>query len=760
MLEFLLKYSPVVIQNGQFALKNWPSFLIIAGVVLALVLALGWAYRKTTLPINRGLKSMLLALKFAAIGLLLYTLLEPVITVSAIVPQKSSLLLLVDHSKSMSIEDAKNKSARLKYTANLLGDTKVPGMISRLEKNFKIQMFKFSSEVAPLRDALSASAEGGSTHLGKSLKFAAEVAEQGAVAGVLLFTDGANNGEDDPLETAVLLKNKNLPVYAIGVGSEQAEDIEISKVTANHSAIENSVVEIFALIKNKNFENRPVELELREDGAIVKKQTETLKGSTTRVTMKFSPQKRGFIRYTLNAVAHKNESIKENNSKSFLIDNRSKRARVLYIEGYPRAEFKYIRRALEHDESIELVSLLRTGPDKYYRQGIKDQNELKDGYPKTKEQLFKYDAIIFGSVEADFFSQKELENTQEFVAQRGGGFLMLGGVHSFAQGGYSSTPIEEMLPVELPYQNGTGLAPLPTFRDKFKLVLTTDGLRHPILQLSTLESENASLWQNLPELEGYNPLGRAKPGASILAVHPLSEMDNPKIILAQQRYGSGRTMMLATSSTWHWQMGMPHEDTSHERFWRQTLRWLALSSPKPLEVHADKESYTPFEQVTLKVDSRDSSYNYIEDATIKAIITTPSGQVVELPFNWSSNGKVEYIAAYHPEETGIYLVEISAYSAKGDMLGKTETAFFVESSQAEFSNAQLQSGTLKRIADLTGGKYYHEDESQTLPEEIAVRESSYSKLVEYDLWDMPLIFLLAIVILTVEWYARRTKGLS
>ncbi|MCG8605950.1 glutamine amidotransferase, partial [bacterium] len=489
-------------------------------------------------------------------------------------------------------------------------------------------------------------------------------------------------------------------------------------------------------------------------------QTEILKGSATRVIMKFSPQKRGFGRYTLTAIANEEESITENNSKSFLIDNRSKKARVLYVEGYPRYDFKFIRRAMDGDESVELVSLLRTGTDKFYRQGIKDQNELKDGYPSTKKDLFQYDAIIFGSIEADFFTKKQLENTLEFVSERGGGFLMLGGAHSLGQGGYGGTVIEKVLPVELPISTSSSRISPATFSDRFKLVLTPDGLKNPILQLAAVQSENAAFWDKFPDLEGYNQLGRAKPGATVLAVHPLSEIDNPTIIMSQQRFGRGRSMVFATSSSWIWQMGMHHQDMSHERFWRQTLRWLSLASPSHLEGHLDKEMYIPREEVTISVDVRDSTFKVMEDAKIKATVTTPSGKSVEIPFKWSSNGTVEYKGFYQPEDVGMYKVDILAYSSDGSFIGKTESAFFVEPSKAEFTHAQLQTGLLRRIAEVSGGKYYHESEAEQLPDEISVIESSYSKIVERDLWDMPLLFLLAIVILSVEWFYRRSKGLS
>ncbi|MFQ5677206.1 MAG: glutamine amidotransferase, partial [bacterium] len=590
MLEFLLKHSPVVFSEGDISFRLFPSLIVLLGIVSLFGVLLWLLYRKTTLQLNQTFKGFLIGLKFLAILLLLLMLLEPVVTVSKVVPRKSSLVVLVDDSKSMSIADADGVS-RSAFTKRLLGTADNRGLLRQLKENFKIQLYKFSSEIGHLQETEHLTADGDATDLARGLGFATEIADQGAVSGVVLLTDGVNNSDEDPLELAAVMKNNGLPVFVVGVGSEDSKDLELSKVAANHSVIENSVVELSALIKNKNFARKKVELELREDGHLVKKQLVDLQGTATRTALKFSPQKNGFLHYSLTVVGDEDESIKQNNQKSFLIDNRNKTARVLYVEGYPRTEFKFIRRAVDGDPSIQLVSLLRTGAEKFYRQGIANQQELKNGYPSNKKELFEYDAIIFGSIEAEFFTTKQLEQTLDFVSQRGGGFLMIGGSQAFGQGNYSNTPIEKLLPVELPFHNRNS-QPLPaTFRNKFKLSLTPEGYRNPILQLASTESENRALWEKLPDLEGYNPLGRAKPGATVLAVHPLSEGGNPKIILAQQRFGRGRSMVFSTSSSWLWQMGMSFEDMSHERFWRQVLRWLALDSPEPIECHLDKETY-------------------------------------------------------------------------------------------------------------------------------------------------------------------------
>ncbi len=760
MFEFFFKYSPVVFSQGTLASNYRLSVFMLLAVMFVFVLSLWVIYSKTTIEISNPLRVTLISLKFLALAVLLFLLLEPYVTISSVVPRKSSLIVLVDDSGSMSIQDSRAGKKRSDYAQALLGNAESPGLLHEFSRNFKMQVYKFSAGVDHLEQTSDLSTDGSATDLAEGLSFAADIGKAGAVSGVVVLTDGVNNGGADPLEVAALMKNNKLPVFTIGIGSEDSKDVELSKVTANRSVIENSVVEVASLLKSHGVGERAVELELREDGAILRKQTVRMKGSATRSTLKFSPRKKGFVQYSMKVIAGENETIPDNNTRSFLIDNRKKKTRVLYVEGHPRAEFKFLRRALDGDAGIELVSLLRTGEDKFYRQGISSQDELKDGYPASREALFEYDAILFGSIERRFFTEAQLELTAEFVARRGGGFLMLGGAQAFSRGGYAGSPIDKILPVQLLSSDETSHNSASQFRDTYRLLLTPDGYRSAVMRLASEPGENRALWDRLPNLEGYNALGRAKPGATILAVHPFSESDNPRVILAQQRFGRGRSMVFATSSSWFWQMSMPHTDMSHERFWRQMLRWLALPTPEPVEAKADRETYVPGQMVTLHTDVRDSTFQPVRDAKVTARIKKPGGDSAELNFKWAAGGKLSYESKFSPDNEGVYVVEVEARTRENELLGRTETAFLVEESKAEFNNAQLQSSFLKRIAEVSGGKYYHQDEALSLPAEISVRKSSYSKLMDHDLWDMPFWFALVLVILCVEWYVRRHYGLS
>ena len=136
-----------------------------------------------------------------------------------------------------------------------------------------------------------------------------------------------------------------------------------------------------------------------------------------------------------------------NNTVARLVNVESDQRRVLYVEGEPRWEYKFIRRAEDDDHSVQLVSMLRTTENKIYRQGIDDPKELADGFPTKAEDLFKYQGLIIGSVEANYFTPAQQDLIQQFVDVRGGGALLLAGSSSLADGGWSASSMANLLPV-------------------------------------------------------------------------------------------------------------------------------------------------------------------------------------------------------------------------------------------------------------------------------------------------------------------------
>ncbi len=761
MLEYFLKFSPAVYQQGQWYLRWQPALFVLVLLAVGFLLFALYSYTRTTSPLRDRWRYALSVLRFTTFALILFCLLEPVLSVSTTVPRKSSVLLLVDDSRSMAIEDEAGGGSRLHEVSEWLGENE--GALTELGKNFRVETFRFSDRVSPMASLKDLRANGAATDLSRAVEFAVKQARQGALSGVVLITDGAASRGGDPLPVAAKLTAQKVPLFTVGVGSKAANDVQIAKVEAQRSVLENSALEISAVLQTRSGAgaNRTVEVELRDEDGLVQTQSVRLGERSTRVTMQVVPDQKGFVKYTLSVPPLKGETIVANNEMSFLVNTRDRTARVLFVEELHGWEFKFIRRAMDGDNAILLTSLTRTGPEKYYRQGLQHQDELKNGFPTNRRELYGYEAVILGSVPAKDFNDAQFALLRDFVLERGGGLLMLGGPKGLAQGGYAATPLVDLLPVELDVSGVIDAQGMPQLsHERFSLTLTSDALASSIMQLDPEPAANRRHWELMPKLSGFNPVGAAKRGASVLAVHPLHTPTSPRIIFATQRVGRGRSAMLATSSTWKWRMGLTHTDQSPERFWRQLLRWLSLQAPEPVSITLDRDNFAPGETVTMTIEARDSSFVADREANLSVTVRTPDGRSQFLSAAPVLDRPGVFQAEFTAQSNGVHAIDVLAGGHDGKSLGRTESAFFVEPSRAELANADLQNSLLQRMAEIGGGKYFHLSEADELPQSIAVTKSAYSRVTEQEIWDAPIFFLAIVALLAAEWFIRRSRGLS
>src|SRR5205814_1402534 len=225
---------------------------------------------------------------------------------------------------------------------------------------------------------------------------------------------------------------------------------------------------------------------------------------------------------------------------------RDRKEKILYCEGEPRPEMKFINRAVTDDKNLNVTILQRTAENKYYRINPSNKDELIGGFPKTREELFAYRGLILGTVEAAAFTPEQLRMIADFVSKRGGGLLMLGGRRSFAEGGWTGTPVGEALPVVLDVKPNISLSELAVRP-------TRAGTTSPVTQIASDEPTSQKRWNELPPLTTVNPVHTVKPGATLL----LSALDSKKqdqVVLASQRYGRGKTIAFPVQDSWQWRM--------------------------------------------------------------------------------------------------------------------------------------------------------------------------------------------------------------
>jgi uncharacterized membrane protein len=494
-----------------------------------------------------------------------------------------------------------------------------------------------------------------------------------------------------------------------------------------------------------------VRLTLRESGKVLASREVVLKndGAQQTESLLFDAGVAGAKTLEVKADVLAGEENPNNNSVTRLVNVESRKPRVLYIEGEPRWEFKFIRRAVEEDRSLQLTTMLRTTQNKVYRQNVADPKELEQGFPAKVEELFGFQGLIIGGVEIGYFTTTQQELIRNFVDRRGGGVLFLAGRTGLAEGGYASSPFADLLPVTLPSKRGTFV------RDVASVELTAAGRESLVCRLEENPDRNADRWKKLPQLANYQEVGTAKPGAVPLAeFSPGGRGKFPLLVV--QNYGRGRTAVLATGGTWRWQMQQELADRSHEMFWQQLLRWLSdtpgrviASTPHP--VLSDDST------VHLRAEVRDSTYLPMTDGHVQARIMGPGGVsgTVELLPEPVNPGV--YSADWTAEGTGSYMAEIVA-TRGAEETGRDTLMFMRQDGVAENFRAEQNRELLEKLASETGGRYWRPNEVAKLPEEVSYSEAGITVRETRDLWDMPAVFLLALMIRSAEWLLRRKWG--
>lgn len=756
------------LQEGNLSFAYGISPYLFGLLVILIFVGVWFTYTRTTRPISKGWKSLFVTLRSLVLILLLFCLLRPVITTTQVSPQETYLAVLIDDSQSMSITDLTDDQSRRDAVTRALFEN---GLLDELSGSFQIRSFRFDKTTERIAGGDGLGREGTTSSIEQALQYVDDQLNGLPLGAVVLVSDGADNSEVDPGIIAQEFGARQIPIFTVGVGQENIpQDIGIVDVTAAKTVLEGSVFNISVALNHQGYEGQSIELSIRDSDTVVESDVVVMgaEGVTRRFELELTPERPELIVYELDVALQLDEIITENNSYQFLVDNREKPALdILYIEGHPRNEYKFIRRAVEDDKSLRLATYLQTGPEKYYRQGIESPTELSSGFPRDRETLYQYEAIILGDIAKTFFNNDQLQMIDDFVAERGGGLLMSGMVDEE----FINTPIADILPITLVEEGflpahlrgGIRRGDHPT-GELYYPRLTTNGEFSPLLRLAGDDSENLNKWRSLPELQGAYISGRIKPGATVLLEHPLLQYQEQALpIIASQRYGSGRSMSITTASTWRWQMMMPSEDQTHEILWRQLLRWLAVSAPERISVQFDREFYNVGDEVNVIATILNEEYEPDNNATLWMQTTDPQDQVTDVPMEWDIERDGVYRANFVAGEEGVFSLLVDVASAAADASvdsSEKRAAFVVTPSLREFTNAELDRGLLARIASASGGSYFDIADTASMPDAIEFTPNAYSREVQFDLWDQPWLLALLILLLCADWIARRMRGLS
>lgn len=752
----LFKYPPRVFARGDLVVAPvMPAVLVgaLAAVVVAIVVV---AYARVR-TLRASDRAVLATLRAAALLLVIGCLMRPGIVVASAVPQRNVLAVVMDDSRSMRIRDMADSSRRAALQ-RVFADS--APLSQQLAAKFAIRRFRFAATASPVSGAAALAANGTRSDLAQALNDVREDLNGMPLAGVVIVSDGADNGSGAVDDALMAYRARRVPVFTVGVGSERfARDVAIERVQAPRRTLAGASSVVEADVRLRGAGRDPVSITVEADGRVVATEAARVgdKGDLTTVRFRVPPLDPGVHRIAVRAKPLPDEIVTENNEWQTSMEVRSGPDRILYLEGEPRPEFAFLRRAVANDSAVQVVGLMRSAERKFLRLGVRDSLDLLGGFPTSREELFGYRAIILGSIEASFFTADQLRMLAEFVSVRGGGLMVLGGRASLSEGGFAGTPLADVLPVTI----SAGSINVDGAATTVRVRPTRAGEVHAALQLRPTLASSRSRWDSLPALTTVNRVGALRAGATMLLAGTAEGGRSDVPILSWQRYGRGMTAVFGVQDSWLWKMdtSIGVDDVTHQTLWRQLVRWLVDDAPAPFEIMASPARVAPGEPVSLQARVSTPFFADVNDATVTVTVTSPSGTAQRLPLEWTLRDDGTYTARFTPNDTGRYTLDAVAQRGR-DSVQTATSSLLVDERGADVAQAELRTSLLRRIAEQTGGRYYPLSDAGKLAEDAVFTEAGVTVREAKDLWDMPAVFLLVALLLGAEWGYRRWRGLA
>jgi uncharacterized membrane protein len=702
------------------------------------------------------------SLRLGVILLLAVMMIRPTLVYTETTHLPATLLLLLDQSRSMSVEDEFGNQSR--YRAAQLAIEQAGDAFQEIDADFEIQGFTFDEALHPVPFEqgfdFPESPEGKETAIGRALESALERMAGKRVLGTLLMSDGAQRtlGSRNilPQEAATRYRDAGHAIYTMRFGNTtalgQTRDLSLSDLVANERVFVKNEMAVSGRLRAYGYVNETIPLELLfendsgEMELVDRQEMEvTEEGESLPFQFLYAPTTPGQHKLTVRVAPQPKELVKTNNRISTFVDVLKGGLKVLLIDTR-RFEQKFLRMALDASADIH-VDYLRI-------------SSSEDANPPDLSTFFapgKYAVYLLGDVDATAFRQQDLQQLAETVAD-GAGLMMLGGYHSFGAGGYARTPLQEVLPIQL---SAVDRQPLDGeirkdlhYNDPLAVLPTTIGNRHFMLTMAATPENNLALWRSLPLLEGANRLGQVKSSGIVLAEGPGEEP-----LLVSQLYGNGRVLAFAGDTTWQWWM-QGYQDF-HRRFWRQVVLWLAKKDESldgDVWIEIDQRRVFPGTTVEFKIHVRGESGKEIQSPEATATIRSPDGSEKEIPLvdeNGTLIGSVR-----ETRLPGDYALRVQAMTEEGETK-QTSTRFLVVDQDMELENPAADPTVLQSLAAMTGGNSLVPEQLPDLLKELSSKgeELIQKHQTTKSLWDHWWLFLLFLVLISLEWFLRKRWGM-
>ncbi|HUT32412.1 MAG TPA: VWA domain-containing protein [Planctomycetota bacterium] len=771
-----------------FLRHPWPSIVVLLCIVAAVAFAARLYWRER--GISRRRRIFLGIFRGILYTILILLLFEPVFGIEMSVKLRQSLLVLLDTSESMGIPDARKKERELEEAAMAMGklpfekgsqpmdartrteaaaarridlakgilDNPNLDLFQKLEADYKLRYFSFAETVVPASgegDELAASlrrvgATGKSTRLGTAIDDVVARYSGQPIAGVIALTDGASNEGLEPLEVARKMKDRGIPLFPVGIGVPDPPDVRVEGLVVQDTVFAKDRVPVRFRLTSKGFTNRHLDVVVTVDGKEIARQDVVLTGDTQFEEMSFLPEE-GAASLTLKVAATPlpGEVVADNNHLSQNIRVIDEKIKVLYVEGKPRWEYRYLRAVLLRDYRLDVKFLLTQGD----RDLPKASDRYLERFPEVAGEAFIWDLVILGDVPASYFTPAQLNRIEQLVRERGGSLLVLPG-HQNPLTTYLGSPIEGILPVRLQPESWEAV------EETVYPVVTSKGDEMTVVTLEVPEERNTARWARVRPLYQVPAVAGAKPAATVLAtLSDFPRRREPYPLICWQRYGRGKAMFVGTDQLWRLRFKLG--DRYHARYWGQVIQFLTLSrllgENKRIQIETGHRSFRTGERVPIYANVLSEAFEPVNLAAYSIYVERPEGQAETSQIKLEPVRDVPgfYQGFFTPEIEGRYVLRASP--AEREYANSVELQ--VATTPLEQLEPALQEDSLRKLAELSGGRYFTIRDLPTLPDQLQQQLETTIVRREKELWDLPFIFIVVLLCAATEWFFRRRYDL-
>jgi len=755
---------------------GWVWLLVILGALLFAF----WSYAR--IAGDRKGRGVLAVVRTLIILTLLVIISGPMLELPRTSVEEDWVLLLADRSQSMQIADAPKKVSDT-FSARATRDEQLEETLAAARDTWNaldaerhllwLGFHDGAFELAgPGDDAQSAppnettidlgDPSGRRTNLASAIEQALQKAAARPISGVVVFSDGRTI--DPPSRSLIRrLQADQIAVFVVPLGSDEAlGDLAVRRVDAPRRAFVRDKVPVVVELDRFGEAVRDMPAAVRlvdaDTGAVLDEVELDPSDPRDAVTLTAEPKDAGDAKWRIEIATAESDLIPDNNIKALDIELIDRPLRVLYVEGYPRWEYQFLKSILVREKSIESAIMLVTADRDFAQEGNTPITRL----PRSPEEFAAYDVIILGDINGTYFSPPQLEMMRDHIADRGAGFLWIGG-ERFTPSTYTGTAaaLADLLPIR-------GSLALPRIDEPVNMIPTTLAERLGVLRLVSagqvgwpVELEDPSYrWSQLQWAQKIDPR-QLKPTAQVLATTTAEFDGGEKLpLVMHMRYGDGQVIYVATDETWRWRYG--RGELLPEQFWVQMIRMLGretlAGADDPAILSAEPRRVAIGQPMQVALRLLDSRLAGLDLRTIRATLEDQDGAtIVDLELTRVDGETNEYLTTFIPAVVGEFRVRVDDPSIMIDPMVMDVEVFNPEN---ELRRPETDHPLLARLAEETGGAVLDAAALSTLPQLLPNRSVRTPNPLTERIWDTPLFFILILLALTGEWVGRKLLRLA